>query len=75
MNQKAFVIIFKGLSLKCENPTLSNYVVLFLFASAIQKQPSKGVLRCPKNMQQMYRETPMPNIFRMPFPKNTSGCF
>ena len=28
----------------------------------VQKQPSRGVLRkrCPENMQQMYRKTPMP---------------
>ena len=43
-----------------------------------QKPPPRGVLkkRCSKNMQQMYRRTPIPNIFRTPFPKNAlGGCF
>ena len=66
-----------------------------------QKQPSRDGLgkRCPQNIQQIYRRTPMTNvisikllcnstevilghgcspvnllyIFRIPFPKNTSG--
>ena len=62
--------------------------VLAYIYRIVQKQPPRGVprKRCSKNMQQIYRMTPMGehpsswvfsckllHIFGTPFPKNTSG--
>ena len=54
MNQKAFVFIFKGLSLKCENPTLSNYVVLYFSFLLLLFRSSRSKVFLGKDVLKIY---------------------
>ena len=75
-------------NLKTDIFDLSDNTNITKLFSIYQKQPPRGVhrKRCSRNMQKIYRRTPMPipitsawcspvnlmHIFRIPFPKNTS---
>ena len=64
----------------CEIQNCSSRALHLNVLMQLKKQASRGVLRkrCSENMQQIYMRTAMPkcdfnNIFRTPFPRNTSG--